>query len=98
MRMPIKELLTTTEFFSDPMAVLGRDGTIETLNQSFADSLGVPLEALAGRRLDGLAAASALAIQEYVRACAESAKVVRGSFVLRRRAETVAVQARGIAY
>jgi PAS domain S-box-containing protein len=96
--MPIRDLLRKADFFSEPMVLVCSDGTIDTSNQPFADQLGVSVEALAGRRLDGLAAASAAAIQEYLRACAESEQVVKGSLLLRRRAETVALQARGIAY
>ena len=48
--------------------------------------------------MDALAALSAEAIQEYLRACAASKKVVQNSFLLRRRAETIALQARGVAY
>jgi PAS domain S-box-containing protein len=96
--MPIKELLRKSDFFAEPMALVSADGTIDASNKPFADKLGVPHEALAGRRLDALAAVSATAIQEYLRACAESEKVVQGSLLLRRRTETVAVQARGVAY
>jgi PAS domain S-box-containing protein len=78
--------------------LLASDGTIDTPNRSFLEHVGLPESALIGRRLDGLAAASASAIQEYLRACTQSAKVVQGSLLLRRRAETVALQARGIAY
>lgn len=96
--MPIRELLQTPELLSDPLLLLTSDGTIDTPSHALLTQLGVPAEALIGRRLDTLAAASAAAIQEYVRACAQSAQVVQGSFVLRRRAETIALQARGVAY
>jgi PAS domain S-box-containing protein len=96
--MPIRDLLRTADFFTEPMVLVSADGTIDTSNQPFAEQLGLTAEALVGRRLDGLAAASATAIQEYLRACAESARVVPGSLLLRRRAETVALHARGIAY
>jgi nitrogen-specific signal transduction histidine kinase len=57
--MPIRELLKKPDFFSEPMVLVSSDGTIDTPNQSFADQLGIPAKALAGRRLDALAAASA---------------------------------------
>ena len=96
--MPIRELLKKTDFFSEPMVLVSTDGTIDTSNQSFADQLGVPAHTLPGRRLDGLAAASATAIQEYLRACAASSSVVQGSLILKRRADTIALHARGVAY
>jgi PAS domain S-box-containing protein len=96
--MPIRDLLNATNFFEEPMALVSVDGTIDTSNQPFAQQFGVSVEALKGRRLDALASASAAAIQEYLRACVESENVVRGSLLLRRRAETVALQTRGIAY
>jgi PAS domain S-box-containing protein len=91
-------LLKRTDFFSDALALISRDGTIDTSNRWFAEQLGVAPEDLAGRRLDALAAASAAAIQEYLRACATSADVVQGSIMLRRRADTITLHARGIAY
>jgi len=96
--MPIRELLRATDFFLEPMVLVSTDGTIETPNQSLAEQLELPAESLPGRRLDTLAAASAAAIQEYLRACAQSVRAVEGSLLLRRRAETIALQARGIAY
>ena len=96
--MPIRELLTTPDLISDPLLLLSSDGTIDTPSHSLVMQLGLPAEALIGRRLDALAAVSAAAIQEYVQACAQSAHVVQGSFLLRRRAETIALRARGIAY
>jgi PAS domain S-box-containing protein len=96
--MPIRELLRKGDLLSEPLALVSVDGTIDTPNQSFADQLGLSSEALTGRRLDALAAASAAAIQEFLRTCSESAEVVQGSLILRRRAETIALQARGIAY
>jgi PAS domain S-box-containing protein len=96
--MPIKELLGATDFFLEPMVLVSRDGIIETPNQSFAEQLELPVESLPGRRLDTLAAASASAVQEYLRACTESVRAVEGSLLLRRRAETIALQARGVAY
>src|SRR3954451_9704155 len=96
--MPIKELLGSTDFFLEPMVLVSRDGIIETPNQSFAEQLELPVESLPGRRLDTLAAASASAVQEYLRACTESVRAVEGSLLLRRRAETIALQARGVAY
>ena len=96
--MPIRDLLRATDLLSDPLVLLASDGTIDTPNQSFVEQLGLPETALIGRRLDALAAASASAIQEYLRACTQSASVVHGSLFLQRRAETFAVQARGIAY
>jgi len=96
--MPIRELLRATDFFLDPMVLVSGDGTIEAPNQSFAEQLELPAESLPGRRLDTLAAASAAAIQEYLRACTESVRAVEGSLLLRRRAETIALQARGVAY
>lgn len=96
--MPIRELLRKTDFFSEPLALVSVDGTIDTSNRSFAEELGVAPENLVGRRLDALASASASAIQEYLRACAASAEVIQGSLILRRRADTIALQARGVAY
>src|SRR3569833_1811272 len=96
--MPIRELLQGTDFFMDPMVLVSTNGTIETPNQSFAQHLELPAESHPGRRLDTLAAASAAAIQEYLRACAASVTAVEGSLLLRRRAETIALQARGVAY
>ena len=96
--MPIRELLRTPDLISDPLLLLSSDGTIDTPSHSLVTQLGLPAEALIGRRLDTLVAASAAAIQEYVQACAQSAHVVQGSFVLRRRAETIALHARGVAY
>jgi PAS domain S-box-containing protein len=96
--MPIRDLLSSGTLFSDPIALVSTDGTIDTPNQAFAEQVGVPAEALKGKRLDALAAASAAAIQEFLGACARSAEVVQGSILLRRRAETVAIQTRAIAY
>jgi len=96
--MPIRDLLKAHDFFPEPMVLVGADGTIDTSNQSFADQFGMSAQALSGRRLDALAAASAVAIQEYLRACAASADVVQGSLMLRRRAEIIALHACGIAY
>jgi PAS domain S-box-containing protein len=96
--MPIRDLLQATDFFSEPMALVRRDGTIESFNRPFAEQLALPPESLQGTRLDTLAAMSAAAIEDYVRACASSQKVVKGNLLLRRRAETIALQARGIAY
>src|SRR5690349_10175012 len=96
--MPIRELLRAPDLLSEPLLLLSSDGTIDTPSHSLVTQLGLPAEALVGRRLDTLAAASASAIQEYVRACAQSTKVVRGSFALRPRTEAIALQARGIAY
>ncbi|HEY7640831.1 MAG TPA: PAS domain S-box protein [Steroidobacteraceae bacterium] len=96
--MPIRDLLRTPELLSDPLLLLASDGTIDTPSYSFVEQIGLPEDALTGRRLDALAAASASAIQEFVRACAQSTHVVRGSLLLRRRAETIALQARGVAY
>jgi len=96
--MPIRDLLKNGSLFSDPIALVSADGTIDTPNQAFADQVGLPSEALRGKRLDTLAAASAAAIQEYLSACARSAEVVQGSILLRRRVETVAIQTRAIAY
>jgi len=96
--MPIRDLLKNGALFSDPLALVSTDGTIDTPNQAFADHVGVPPEALRGKRLDALAAASAAAIQEYLSACARSADVVQGSILLRRRAETLAIHTRAIAY
>lgn len=96
--MPIRQLLRIPDLFTDPLLLLSSDGTIDTPSHSFVAQFGIPADALIGRRLDGLAAASAAAIQEYVQACAQSAHVVQGSLLLRRRAETIALQARGVAY
>ena len=96
--MPIRQLLKIPDLFPEPFLLLSSDGTIDTPSHSFVARLGIPADALIGRRLDGLAAASAAAVQEYVQACAQSAHVVQGSILLRRRAETIALQARGVAY
>lgn len=96
--MPIRQLLKIPDLFGEPLLLLSSDGTIDTPSHSFVAQFGIPADALIGRRLDGLAAASAAAIQEYVQACAQSAHVVQGSLLLRRRAETIALQARGVAY
>lgn len=96
--MPIRDLLTKTDFFDEPLALISTDGTIDTSNRPFAEQFGLSADALKGRRLDALAAVSAAAIQEYLRACIESEKVVQGSLLLRRRAETVALQTRAVAY
>jgi PAS domain S-box-containing protein len=96
--MPIRDLLRAKGLIAEPMVLVSTDGTIDTSNQPFGDEIGVPAQALSGRRLDGLAVASAAAIQEYLRACAASAEVVEGSLLLRRRAETIVLEARGIAY
>ena len=91
--MPIRELLRTPDLISDVLLLLSSDGTIDTPSHSLVTQLGLPAEALIGRRLDTLAAASAAAIQEYVQACAQSAHVVQGSFVLRHCTETIVFQA-----
>jgi PAS domain S-box-containing protein len=96
--MPMKDLLQATDFFTEPMALVARDGTIDAFNKPFAEQLALEPERLAGGRLDALAVTSASAIEEYLRACATSQKVVKGSLLLRRRAETVALQASGVAY
>jgi hypothetical protein len=96
--MPIRDLLRTPDLLSDSLLLLASDGTIDTPSHSFVEQIGLPEYALTGRRLDALAAASASAIQEFVRACAQSTHVVQGSLLLRRRAETIALQARGVAY
>ena len=96
--MPIRELLTIADLLTDPLALVCVDGRIDTPNEAFADRLGIAANALTGRRLDALAVASAAAIQEYLRACAESTKVIPRSVLLRRRAETLALEVRGVAY
>lgn len=96
--MPIRDLLRAPGFFTEPMVLVSTDGTIDTPNETFASEIGLPCDALTGKRLDTLAAASAAAIQEYLRACAESRDAVNGSLILRRRADTIALQACGIAY
>ena len=96
--MPIRDLLKRTDFFSEPMALVFSDGTIDTSNQSFAEQFGLRPEDLAGRRLETLAAISAAAIQEYLQACSSSLRAVQESLLLRRRAETVVLRARGVAY
>jgi PAS domain S-box-containing protein len=96
--MPIRELLSTTEFFCEPLALISSDGTFDTGNRPFLDELGLSAQALASKRLDALAAVSASAIQEFLSACAQSAAVVHGSLVLRRDSRDLTLQARGIAY
>lgn len=96
--MPINDLLQKTDFFPEAMAVLGPDGTINACNRPFAAELSLPSEALVGARLDSLAALSAHALEEYLHACLVTQDVVQGSLLLQRRADTVALQARGVAY
>jgi PAS domain S-box-containing protein len=96
--MPLRELLRSSDIFTQPLALLAPDGSIDVSNNRFAAELGLDVRGLAGKRLDALAAASASAIEEFVRACAQSSDVVQGSFLFRRHAESVALQARGIAY
>src|SRR5437868_13050218 len=96
--MPSRDLLRAPGFFSEPMVLVSADGKIDTSNDSFANEVGLPADALTGRGIDTLAATSAAAMQEYLRACAASRDAVTGSLILRRRAETIALQARGIAY
>ena len=80
------------------MVLVAADGAIDTTNQPFADQLGLAAGELTGRRLETLASTSAAAIQEYLRACSESVKSVQGSLALRRRAETVFLEAQGVGY
>jgi PAS domain S-box-containing protein len=96
--MLIRELLETADFFPEPMAVVSANGTIDISNVPFAEQFGLTPRSITGRRLDTLAAASAAAIEEYLRACAHSQKVVQGSLTLNGRANTVAFHARGVAY
>jgi len=96
--MPIKDLLQKTDFFPEPMALLSPDGTINACNGPFARELSVSPEGLVGTRLESLAALSAHAIEEYLHACMITQDVVQGSLLLQRRADTVAFQARGVAY
>lgn len=96
--MPIKDLLQKTDFFPEPMAMLSPDGTISACNSPFAEQLSVPSEGLIGTRLESLAALSAHAVEEYLHACMVTQDVVQGSLLLQRRADTVAFQARGVAY
>jgi PAS domain S-box-containing protein len=96
--MPIEDLLQKTDFCPEPMAVLSPDGTINACNGPFAQQLSVASEGLVGTRLDSLAAVSAHAIEEYLHACMVTQGVVQGSLLLQRRADTVAVQARAVAY
>lgn len=96
--MPIKDLLQKTDFFPEPMALLSPDGTINACNGPFARELSVSPEGLVGTRLESLAALSAHAIEEYLHACMVTQDVVQGSLLLQRRADTVAFQARGVAY
>ena len=96
--MPIEDLLQKTDFFPEPMAVLSPDGTINACNGPFAQQLSVPSEGLVGTRLDSLATLSAHTIEEYLHACMVTQGVVQGSLLLQRRADTVAVQARAVAY
>jgi PAS domain S-box-containing protein len=95
--MPIKELLETADFFTDPMLVVSADGTIESANRPFAGQFDLTPEAIAGKRLDKLAALSAAAIEEYLRACAQSEKALEGALLFRRRSEVVPFRARGVA-
>src|SRR5579884_114550 len=96
--MSMKQLLETADIFDDPMLLLSVDGTIEASNRPFAEQFGLSAEKLAGKRLETLAALSASAIEEYLRACARSDKALAGSLVFRRRAAAVAFRARGVAY
>jgi PAS domain S-box-containing protein len=96
--MAIKALLETTGFFPEPMLLLTRDGTIEASTPEFAAQIELPANSLAGKRLDTLAALSASAIEEYLRACAGSPRTVHGSLVFRRQAEALPFSARGVAF
>src|SRR5579885_252541 len=95
--MPIKELLERADFFTDPMLVVSVDGTIESSNLPFAGQFDLTPEAVAGKRLENLAALSAGAIEEYLRACAQSEKALDGALLFRGRSEIVPFRARGVA-
>jgi len=47
--MPIRELLSTPGLFTEPLALVSSDGTIETSNQQFAEELGLSAKTLAAR-------------------------------------------------
>ena len=96
--MPIRELLEDADFFPEPMAVVSANGTIDASNRPFAEQFGLTPRSITGRRLDTLAAASAAAIEEYLRACAYSPRAVQGSLTLNGHAKSVDFHARGIAY
>jgi PAS domain S-box-containing protein len=96
--VPIKELLEKSDFFPDPVLLLSVDGTIETSNRHFAEQFGSTPQALSGKRLHNLAALSAGAIEEYLRACAQSEKALRRSLEFKRRGRVIPFRARGVAY
>lgn len=74
------------------------DGTIEASNRHFAEQFGLAPETLSGKQLHSLAEFSASAIQEYLRACAQSEKALRRSLAFKRRGRVVPFRARGVAY
>src|SRR5690348_14625557 len=96
--MPIKYLLQSTDFFREPMALVNSDGTIDAVNRTLARELDASAGSLVGKRLESIAASSAGVIEQYLQACFDSQAVVNGSLLLRRRADIVAMQARGIAH
>jgi PAS domain S-box-containing protein len=96
--MPLRDLLEKADFFPEPMAVVSANGTINSANGSFAKQFGLTPTALSGTRLDTLAAGTAAAIEEYLRACAHSDTVVEASLTLNGHHEARAFKARGVAY
>jgi PAS domain S-box-containing protein len=96
--MSIKDLLEGSDFFPEPMALLSREGVIDAVNRPFAEQLEMAPDSLVGKRLEALAASSAAAIEEYLRACLATHEVVQGSLLLRRRADAVALRARAVRY
>lgn len=98
MAVPIRELLEKSDIFPDPVLLVSRDGTIEAANRHFAEQFGLSPERLSGKQLHSLAQLSAGAIEEYLRACAQSEKALRRSLSFKRRGRVVPFRARGVAY
>jgi PAS domain S-box-containing protein len=96
--VPIRELLEKSDVFPDPVLLLSVDGTIETSNRHFAEQFGLTPTALSGKQLHDLAALSASAIEEYLRACAQSEKALRRSLEFKGRGTVLPFRARGVAY
>ena len=96
--MLMKELLEQADFFPEPMAVVSANGTINAANNPFAEQFGLTPTTLSGARLDMLAAGTAAAIEEYLRACTQSEKVVEASLILNGHTEARAFTARGVAF
>jgi PAS domain S-box-containing protein len=95
--MPIRELLKT-DLFTQPMVLVSVDGTIEAYNPAFAEQVGLDPNPVAGRQLLSLAALSAAAIEEYLKACANSELPLVAPVRLLRRDEVIPFKARAVGY